>query len=131
MQQWKKVSVHLGLVVFLATFSGINNAQAENITLPLPADDPDIQAVVNSVKMDVGPNGDVVKEMMRQTRDKIMEEQVKRLPLMPVLRNTIGNSVSTRVMAETRTATMNAQMNAMQDPKSPDAVPMFIAPKFE
>ncbi|MCI5120762.1 MAG: hypothetical protein D3908_06145, partial [Candidatus Electrothrix sp. AUS4] len=113
------------------TFSGINNAQAENITLPLPADDPDIQAVVNSVKMDVGPNGDVVKEMMRQTRDKIMEEQVKRLPLMPVLRNTIGNSVSTRVMAETRTATMNAQMNAMQDPKSPDAVPMFIAPKFE
>ena len=131
MQQWKKISVKLGLVVSLAAFVGVNHAQAQNLSLPLPANDPEIQAVVESVKVDVGPNGDVVKQIMRQTRDRIMEEQVKRLPLMPVLRNTIGNSVSTRVMEETRRVTMNAQMNAMQDPKSPDAVPMFIAPKFD
>ncbi|WPD24158.1 MAG: hypothetical protein SD837_06290 [Candidatus Electrothrix scaldis] len=131
MQQWKKISIRLGLAVSLAAFAGINNAQAENISLPLPANAPEITSVINSVKMDVGPDSEAVKAIMRQTRDNIKEQQAKRLPLMPVFRNTIGNAVSTRVMAATRTATMNAQMTAMQDPVSPDAVPTMIAPKFE
>ncbi|XCN75189.1 MAG: hypothetical protein Q3M24_10800 [Candidatus Electrothrix aestuarii] len=131
MQQWKKISIRLGLAVSLAAFAGLNNAQAQNISLPLPANAPEITSVINSVKMDVGPDSEAVKAIMRQTRDNIKEQQAKRLPLMPVFRNTIGNAVSTRVMAATRTATMNAQMTAMQDPVSPDAVPTMIAPKFE
>ncbi|MCI5140851.1 MAG: hypothetical protein D3909_03805 [Candidatus Electrothrix sp. ATG1] len=131
MLQFKKISVHLALVVSLAAFAGINNAHAETINIPLPTEDPDIQAVVEDLKTNIGPNGDVVKDIMRQTRDKMKVVQAQKLPLMPQMRNTIGNVVSTRVMEETRRVTMNTQMNAMQDPQNPEAVPTMIAPKFE
>ena len=131
MRRLKKISVTLGLVVSLAAFAGIDYAQAEGIKLPLPADTPEIRSVIDSVMVEVGPNGSVIKDMMIKTRDMVMEEQAKRLPLMPIFRNTIGNAVSTQVMAATRTATMNAQMTAMQDPKSPIGEPIAIAPKFE
>jgi hypothetical protein len=126
MLQFKKISVNLALVVSLAAFAGGNSAQAENINIPLPTGDLEIQAVVNNVRAGVD-----VKAIMRQTRDNMKEVQVKRLPLLPQMRNAVGNVVSTRVMEETRTRTMNAQMAAMQDPVNPDAVPTFIAPKFE
>jgi len=131
MRRLKKISVNLGLVVSLTAFAGMDYARAESIQLPLPADTPEIREVIDSVLVEVGPNGSAVKEIMRQTRDMVKEQQAKLLPLMPVLRNTIGTSVSARVMAATRTATMNAQMTAMQDPVSPTGVPMMIAPKFE
>ncbi|MCI5209063.1 MAG: hypothetical protein D3910_09780 [Candidatus Electrothrix sp. ATG2] len=131
MPQFKKISVNLALVVFLAAFAGMNNAQAETIDIPLPTDDPGIQAVVENLRAGVGGGGVDVKEIMRQTRDKMKEVQAKKVPLMPQMRNTIGNVVSTRVMEETRRTTMNTQMNAMQDPVNPEAVPTMIAPKFE
>lgn len=131
MRRLKKIAVNVGLVISLTVFAGLHYAQAEDITLPLPADDPEIRSVIDSVMVEAGPDGSVVKQMMRQTRDMIKEEQAKRLPLMPIFRNTIGNFVSTQVMAATRTATMNAQMTAMQDPVSPIGVPMMLAPKFE
>ena len=59
MQQLKEISVRLALVVSLAAFAGVQYARAENIKLPLPADDPEIQAVVEKVKVDIGPDGDV------------------------------------------------------------------------
>ena len=131
MRRLKKIAVNVGLVISLTVFAGLHYAQAEGIKLPLPVDDPEIQSVISNIMVEVGPNGSVVKEMMRQTRDSIKEQQAKILPLMPVFRNTIGNAVSTQVMAATRTATMNAQMTAMQDPVSPIGVPMMLAPKFE
>jgi hypothetical protein len=130
MLQLKKISVNLALVLSLTAFSAVQYAQAETIKLPLPISDPNIQDVVDSVSGAVGPDAALVQEMMVKTRDTVRQEQAKRLPLMPQLRNTIGNAVSTKVMAATRTATMNAQMNAMQDPMNPEGVPMFLAPKF-
>ncbi|MCI5219417.1 MAG: hypothetical protein D3914_09560 [Candidatus Electrothrix sp. LOE2] len=107
MLQLKKISVNLALVVSLAAFAGANSAQAETITLPLPGSTPEIQSIVESIRTDGGPNTDMIKNMMRQTRDMIKEEQAKRLPLMPLFRNTVGNTVRTRVMAETSTRTIN------------------------
>jgi len=126
MLQFKRISINFALVVSLAAFAGVNSAQAETIHIPLPTEDLEIQAVVDNIRTGVD-----VKAIMRQTRDNMKEEQVKRLPLLPQMRNAIGNVVSTRVMEETRTKTMNAQMEAMQDPVNPEAVPTFIAPKFE
>ncbi|CAK8720472.1 hypothetical protein KKHLCK_09655 [Candidatus Electrothrix laxa] len=131
MLQFKKISVNLALAMSLTAFAGVNYAQAENISLPLPADDSDIQAVMDSVKANVDVNGVVMKDIMRQTRDRMKEEQAQRLPLMPQFRNTIGQVVSARVQVETRTKTMNAQMEAMQDPVNPEAVPTAIAPTFD
>lgn len=131
MLQLKKISVNLALVVSLAAFAGANSAQAETITLPLPSSTPEIQNIVNSIRLDAGPDSDMLKQMMRQQRDIVMVEQAKRLPLLQVFRNTVGNTVRTRVMAETSTRTINAQMNAMQDPMNPNGIPMFLAPKFE
>jgi hypothetical protein len=131
MPQLKKISVNLTLVVYMVAFAGINNvqAEAEKIKLPLPAENPEIRSVVENIN--VGPNGDIVKQVMRETRDRTKEAMSQRLPLMPQMRNTIGNEVSTRVMEETRTKTMNTQMEAMQDPASPQGVPELIAPKFD
>ncbi|CAK8725220.1 hypothetical protein H206_02491 [Candidatus Electrothrix aarhusensis] len=126
MLQFKRISINFALVVSLAAFVGVNSAQAEKINIPLPTGDLEIQAVVNNVRTGVD-----VKAIMRQTRDNMKVEQVKRLPLLPQMRNAVGNVVSTRVMEETRTTTMNTQMAAMQDPVNPDAIPTFIAPKFE
>ena len=131
MLQFKKISVNLALVLSLTAFAGVQYVQAQNISLPLPAEDPEIQAVMDDVKANIDMNGAGVKDIMRQTRDRMKEEQVKRLPLMPQLRNTIGNVVSTRVMEDTRRMTMNAQMEAMQDPTNPEAVPTTIAPAFD
>ncbi|MCI5166796.1 MAG: hypothetical protein D3903_12055 [Candidatus Electrothrix sp. GM3_4] len=126
MLQFKRISINLALVVSLAALAGVNFAQAEKINIPLPTQDLEIQAVVDNVRTGVD-----VKAIMRQTRDNIKVEQVKRLPLLPQMRNAVGNVVSTRVMEETRTQTMNTQMAAMQDPVNPEAIPTFIAPKFE
>ncbi|WP_446009935.1 hypothetical protein [Candidatus Electrothrix sp.] len=130
MLKLKKISVKLALIVSFTAFFAVQYAQAQSIKLPLTIDDPDIQNVVEDIRMNVGPNPSIIQEMMIKTRDIVKAEQVKRLPLMPQFRNTIGNAVSTKVMAATRTATMNAQMNAMQDPMNPEGVPNFIAPKF-
>ncbi|MDU9050357.1 MAG: hypothetical protein Q3M30_16050 [Candidatus Electrothrix sp. Rat3] len=128
MLQFKKISVNLALVVSLAAFASAQyaHAQTENIKLPLPIDELEIQAAVQGVIV-----GTDLNEIRRQTRDTVMVEQVKRLPLLQQIRNTLGNTVRTRVMAETSTRAINAQMNAMQDPMNPDGVPMFLAPKFE
>lgn len=131
MLQFKKIPVNLALVISLAAFAGGNSVQAETVQLPLPGSTPEIQDIVNSIRTDGGPNTDMIKNMMRQTRDTIMVEQAKRLPLLQLFRNTVGNTVRTRVMAETSTRTINAQMNAMQDPMNPNGIPMFLAPKFE
>ncbi|MCW5214252.1 hypothetical protein VU13_02900, partial [Desulfobulbus sp. US5] len=61
MLQFKKLSVNLALAVSLAAFAGSNSAQAENINIPLPTDDPQIQAVVDNVRADVDG-----KALMRQ-----------------------------------------------------------------
>ena len=129
MPQFKKISFNISLIVFMVAFAGMNNVQAEKIKIPLPTVDPEIQTVMGNIKM--GPDGDVMKDIMRQTRDRTMEVMAQRLPLMPQMRNTIGNEVSTRVMEETRTKTMNTQMEAMQDTKNPEGVPVRIAPKFD
>ena len=126
MLQLKKLSVNLALAVALAAFAGSNSAQAENIHVPLPTDDPEIQVVVDNVRAGVD-----VKDMMRQTRDKIKEEQAKRLPLLRPIGDAISQVVSTRVRQETRDKTRKAQMAAMQDPMNPEGMPDFIAPKFE
>ena len=126
MLQFKKLSVNLALAVSLAAFAGINSAQAENINIPLPTDDPQIQAVVDNVRADVDG-----KALMRQTRDKIKVEQVKRLPLLRPLGDAISQVVSTRVRQETRDRTRKTQMAAMQDPMNPEGMPDFIAPKFD
>jgi hypothetical protein len=126
MLQFKKISVNLALVVSLATFAGVASAQTEAINIPLPTEDPEIQAVVNDVRAGVD-----VKEMMRQTRDRIKEEQAKRLPLRLEMGEAISGIVSDRVRKETRAKTMSVQMGAMQDPANPDGVPDFIAPKFD
>ena len=130
MQKLKNISVSLGVVVSLAAFAGINYAQAENIKLPLPANDPDIQAVVDGVKRDMGANGDVVKEIMRQTRDRIKEEQSKRLPLIRHIGDAVSQSVSTRVREQVRTETRKSQMAAMTT-IGPQGIPDIIAPTFD
>ncbi|MCW5203181.1 hypothetical protein VU11_03520 [Desulfobulbus sp. US2] len=126
MLQFKKLSVNLALAVSLAAFAGSNSAQAENINIPLPTDDPQIQAVVDNVRADVDG-----KALMRQTRDKIKVEQVKRLPLLRPLGDAISQVVSTRVRQETRDRTRKTQMAAMQDPMNPEGMPNFIAPTFD
>ena len=122
MLQFKKISVNLALVVSLATFAGVASAQ----NIPLPTEDPEIQAVVESVRANID-----VKDMMRQTREKVKEEQAKRLPLRLEMGEAISGIVSDRVRKETRSKTMSIQMGAMQDPANPDGVPDFIAPKFD
>jgi hypothetical protein len=134
MRQVIKRTVNFVLVVAVIAFAGGNNAQAEKINIPLPTNDPGIQAVVEELSTDVGGGagaGVNIKDIMRQTRDNMKETMAKRAPLMPQMRNTVGNVVSTRVMEETRRTTMNTQMDAMQDPHNPEAVPTMIAPKFE
>ncbi len=123
MLQFKKISVNLALVVLLV---GAASVQAENIEIPLPTEDPEIQAVVENVRAHID-----VKDMMRQTRDSIKETQAKRLPLRLEMGEAISGIVSDRVRKETRAKTMSTQMGAMQDPANPDGVPDFIAPKFK
>jgi predicted transcriptional regulator len=127
MPQFKKISVNLTLIVYMVAFAGINNVQAENIKLPLSSENPEIRAVVD----EMNANRDAVNNVVRETRDKTKITMSQRLPLMPQMRNTIGNEVSTRVMEETRRKTMNTQMEAMQDPTNPEGVPEIIAPKFD
>lgn len=129
MPQFKKISVNLTLIVYMVAFAGINNVLAEKIKLPFSNKEPEFRAVVDDIK--VGPNRDIVNNVMRETRDKTKITMSQRLPLMPQIRNTIGNEVSTRVMEETRRKTMNKQMEAMQDPTNPEGVPELIAPKFD
>ena len=123
MLQLKKLSVNLALVVSLA---GINYAQAENINVPLPTEDPEVQAVMDNVRAGID-----VKGLMRQTRDRIKAEQVKRLPLLRPLGDAISEVVSTRVRQEVRDQTRKTQMAAMQDPMNPEGMPDIIAPKFD
>lgn len=130
MQQFKKISVNLALVVSLAAFAGVN-AQAQSIKLPIPSNDPDIQAVVDTVKAEVGPGSAAVKEIMRQTRDRMKETMAVQKPLLNQMMATVGQNVATRVMSETRMKTMTAQKAAMSDPTDPNAAPTMIAPKFE
>ncbi|MCI5137278.1 MAG: hypothetical protein D3922_02415 [Candidatus Electrothrix sp. AR1] len=126
MLQFKKISVKFALVVSLAAFPGVRYAQAENVNIPLPTDDLEIQKVVESVRSGVD-----VKAMMRQTRDRIKVEQAKRLPFLRPIGDAISQVVSTRVRQETRDRTRKAQMAAMQDPMNPEGMPDFIAPKFD
>lgn len=129
MPQLKKISVNLTLIVYMVAFAGINTVQAEKIKLPLSSEKPEIRKVVD--EMTVGSSRDLVNNVVRETRDKTKITMSQRLPLMPQMRNTIGNEVSTRVMEETRKKTMNKQMEAMQDPTNPEGVPEIIAPKFD
>jgi hypothetical protein len=131
MLQFKKISVNLALVVSLAALGGVKYAQAQNINLPLPADDPAVEAVLDSVKANIDMNGVAVKDIMRQTRDRMKEEQVRRLPLIRPIGDAISQVVSTRVRQETRDKTRKSQMTAMQDPMNPEGMPNSIAPKFE
>lgn len=127
----KKISMNLALAISLAAVAGVNAAQAQNINIPLPSDDPEIQGVVDSVKTDVDMNGIDVKAIMRQTRDRIKEEQAKRLPLLRPMGDAISEVVSTRVRQETRDKTRKTQMAAMQDAASPEGIPNMIAPTFD
>ncbi len=126
MLQFKKISVNFALVVSLAAFAGVASAQAEGINIPLPTEDPGIQAVVESVRTQVD-----VKEMMRQTRDKIKEEQAKRIPLRLEIGDGISTVISARVRAETRARVRSEQMAAMQDPANPAGMAELIAPRFD
>ncbi|MCI5125437.1 MAG: hypothetical protein D3925_13425, partial [Candidatus Electrothrix sp. AR5] len=110
----------------LVGLAGVSYAQAENIKIPLPTEDVEIQSVVDSVRAGVD-----VKAMMRQTRDRIKEEQAKRLPFLRPIGDAISEVVSTRVRQETRDRTRKTQMAAMQDPMNPAGMPEFIAPRFD
>lgn len=126
MLQLKKISINLALIVSLASFAGVNSATAQSIDIPLPTEDPEIQAVVDNVRMTVD-----VKNLMRQTRDKIMEKEAKRLPLVRPMGDAISEVISARVRQETRDRTRKTQMASMQDVANPEGIPMFIAPNFD
>ncbi|MGB5685129.1 MAG: hypothetical protein WBM35_04910 [Candidatus Electrothrix sp.] len=131
MLQLKKISVNFALVLSLTALTGIKYAQAETISLPLPTDDPGVQAVMDEVKANIDVNGVAMKDLMRQTRDRIKEEQARRLPFIRPIGDAISQVVSTRVRQETRDKTRTAQMAAMQDPMNPEGMPDVIAPTFD
>lgn len=126
MLQLKKISMNLALIVSLASFAGVNSATAQSIDIPLPTEDPQIKAVVEDIRVNVD-----VKNVMLQTRDKIMVEQAKRLPLVRPMGDAISEVISARVRQETRDKTRRTQMAAMMDVANPEGIPMFIAPKFD
>jgi hypothetical protein len=122
----KKISINLAVVISLTAFSGADNVRAETISLPLPANDPDIQAIVKTVRESAA-----VKDIMRQTKERIKEEQAKALPLLRPMGDGISEVISARVRKATRDKTRKAQMASMQDPMNPDGVSNIIAPNFD
>ena len=130
MQRLKKISVNLALIVSLAAWAGVQSVQAEDVSIPLPTEDPGVQKVVEDIKSGADTGGIDVMSIVRQTRDQIKVQQAKLLPLRFEMGKAVSDVVSTRVRDETRNRTMQAQMAAMMDPMNPNGVPDFIAPKF-
>lgn len=130
MSRFKKISVNFALLVSLVAFAGVTYVQAENVRIPLPTEDPGVQAVVDEIRNGAATGGIDVMAIVRQTRDQIKVQQAKVLPLRFEIGKAVSDVVSTRVRQETRDRTMQAQMAAMMDPTNPNGVPDFIAPKF-
>lgn len=130
MSRFKKISVNFALLVSLVAFAGVTYVQAENVRIPLPTEDPGVQAVVDEIRNGAATGGIDVMAIVRQTRDQIKVQQAKVLPLRFEMGKAVSDVVSTRVRQETRDRTMQAQMAAMMDPTNPNGVPDFIAPKF-
>ena len=130
MLRLKKISVNLALIVSLAAWAGVQSAQAEDVSIPLPTEDPGVQAVVDDIRNGAATGGIDVMSIVRQTRDQIKVQQAKLLPLRFEMGKAVSDVVSNRVREETRNRTMQAQMAAMMDPANPNGIPDFIAPKF-
>jgi hypothetical protein len=114
LQQVKSGKAKFALMVTLAASAiAVGNAQAQDVTIPIPATDPEIQAVVQAVKGD-----SMVKDVMNAKRAAVILEQAAQMPLI--------DQVMTQMQPMMKAKIINTQMDALKDPSG--GIPGSIAP---